>query len=105
VISYSPKTLRFLCEATGFEIVKMNSQAGPFNCVRSLRYFFEEDGVSWPCWLRNVRWDRSKALRRLLKPGFLVVDSLGYGDFLHAVLRISPCKPRDQHGSPSIICL
>ncbi|MBM4263587.1 MAG: class I SAM-dependent methyltransferase [Deltaproteobacteria bacterium] len=86
VISYSPKTLRVLCDASGFDIAAMNFSAGPFNCVRSLRYFLNEH-ENWPVWIRRIRWDHSKLLRRLLRPIFVIVDSCGYGDFLHATLR------------------
>lgn len=88
VISYSPKTLNVLAQATGFEIAQMNFAAGPFNFVRSMKYLVEEKGSNWPAELRRIRWDRSKFIRRSLKPFFFFVDSLGYGDFLHATLRI-----------------
>jgi len=87
VISYSPKTLNVLAEATGFEVAHSNFTAGPFNFVRSMRYLLEEKGERYPSWLRSIRWDRSKLIRRALKPFFFFVDSLGYGDFLHATLR------------------
>jgi SAM-dependent methyltransferase len=87
VISYCPSALRALCNATGFEIAHSDFHAGPFNCVRSVKYFFEERGKDWPRWLRDIRWERSKSIRRSLKPFFFVVDRLGYGDFLHATLR------------------
>ena len=35
VISYSPRMLKVLAEATGFEVVSKNFSAGPFNFVRS----------------------------------------------------------------------
>lgn len=87
VISYSPPTLKILAEFSGFEIVDTNFAAGPFNFVRSMRYLADARGERWPDWLRNVRWERSKLIRRLLKPLFFLIDSLGYGDFLHATLR------------------
>jgi SAM-dependent methyltransferase len=91
VISYSPKTLTVLAEATGFEIASTNFSAGPFNFLRSLNYLMEEKGSGWPLEIRRIRWERSKFLRRALKPLCFVVDTLGYGDFLHATLR----KQRD----------
>ena len=90
VISYCPFTLETLCDATGFEIVGMVFTAGPFNFVRSLPLFFEEGGRRWPGWLRRIRWERSKFVRRALKPLFFFVDAAGYGDFLHATLRKKP---------------
>lgn len=86
VISYSPKTLRMLCDSTGFAVAGLNFRAGPFNCTRSLGYFFEAH-ERWPAWLSKIRWEHHKAIRRLLKPIFLVVDFLGFGDFMHATLR------------------
>ena len=87
VISYCPKALQMLCDATGFEIARVHFKAGPFNFVRSVKYFFEEKGQHWPSWIRGIRWEGGKFIRRALKPFFFVVDSLGYGDFLHATLR------------------
>jgi len=87
VISYCPKTLGTLCNATGFEIASVNFVAGPFNFVRSVKYFFEEEGRRWPACVRGIRWERSRLIRRALKPFFFVVDRLGYGDFLHATLQ------------------
>jgi SAM-dependent methyltransferase len=87
VISYCPRALRELCDATGFDIASTRFDAGPFNFVRSVKYFFEEKGRHWPSWLRSIPWDRSKLFRRAVKPLFFFVDSLGFGDFLHATLR------------------
>lgn len=87
VISYCPRTLRYLCDATGFDVAAINFNAGPFNFVRSVKYYFEEKGRHWPAWIRNIRWDRSKFFRRALKPFFFAIDSFGYGDFLHATLK------------------
>lgn len=87
VISYSPKTLRRLAEATGFTVAAQNFSAGPFNFVRSIKYLLEEEGDRFPAWMEKLKWDRSKFIRRVLKPPFFVVDALGYGDFLHATLR------------------
>ena len=92
VISYCPRTLQVLCGATGFEVVQMNFASGPFNFVRSVKYFFEEKGKSWPRWMRGVRWDRSKFIRRSLKPFFFLVDTAGYGDFLRVTLRKSATR-------------
>lgn len=89
VISYSPKTLQVLAQATGFEVVRQDFTAGPFNLVRSLRYFFDENAGDYPAWLVNFPWQRSKPMRRMLKPLLFFVDRLGYGDFLHATLRKS----------------
>jgi SAM-dependent methyltransferase len=90
VIFYCPSTLETLCDATGFEIARMRFTAGPFNFVRSLTLFFAEDGKRWPLWIRRIRWERSKFVRRALKPFFFFVDAAGYGDFLHATLRKKP---------------
>jgi SAM-dependent methyltransferase len=87
VISYSPKTLRALATATGFEVVRENFSAGPFNFVRSVKYWLEEKGDRWPRRLKKIRWEHNKFIRRALKPFFFFVDSIGYGDFLHATLR------------------
>jgi SAM-dependent methyltransferase len=91
VISYSPKTLAVLAEATGFEIASKNFSAGPFNWLRSLNYWMDDKGSGWPREIRRIRWQRSKFLRWALKPLCFFVDTLGYGDFLHATLR----KQRD----------
>ncbi len=87
VISYCPHTLRFLCDATGFKIARMNFAAGPFNFVRSASYFFEEKGKNWPSDIRGIAWVKSKFVRRALKPLLFIVDSVGFGDFLHATLQ------------------
>ena len=86
VISYSPKTLNVLAEATGFQVMRQDFTAGPFNFVRSMKYLAEEKGEEWPGWFHRIRWDKSKFIRRSLKPFFFFVDALGYGDFLHATL-------------------
>ncbi|HVO95801.1 MAG TPA: class I SAM-dependent methyltransferase, partial [Terriglobales bacterium] len=86
VISYSPKSLTTLAERTGFQMQSMNFAAGPFNFVRSMKYLGDEKGRHWPAWLRGIRWNRNKFIRRSLKPFFFIVDGLGYGDFLHATL-------------------
>ena len=90
VISYSLVTLKSLADATGFEVARIHFTAGPFNFVRSMKYLAEEKAQQWPQWLRRIRWDRSKLVRRMLKPCFFVVDKLGFGDFLHATLRKTP---------------
>jgi SAM-dependent methyltransferase len=95
VISYSPKTLKTLADATGFDVAREDFTAGPFNFVRSMKYLLEEKGDEYPAWLRKIRWERSKFIRRSLKPFFFIVDSLGYGDFLNATLR----KKRDEQKS------
>jgi 2-polyprenyl-3-methyl-5-hydroxy-6-metoxy-1,4-benzoquinol methylase len=87
VISYCPKTLETLCKQTGFEMAEISFNTGPFILVRSIRYFLEEEGEKWPGWIRKINWEKGKSIRRALKPFFLVVDSFGFGDFLHAVLR------------------
>jgi len=87
VISYSPRTLNLLAETTGFQVTHMHFSAGPFNFVRSMKYLAEEKGRHWPGWLRKIRWEKSKFIRRSLKPFFFFVDSLGFGDFIHATLR------------------
>jgi len=87
VISYSPKTLEVLAAATGFEVLCADFTAGPFNFVRSMKYLAEEKANSWPKTLRRIRWERNRFIRRAFKPFFFFVDSLGFGDFLHATLR------------------
>ena len=87
VISYSPKTLKTLADATDFHVVHQDFAAGPFNFVRSMKYLAEEKSKQWPVWLHRIRWDRSKFIRRALKPFFFFIDLLGCGDFLHATLR------------------
>lgn len=88
VVSYSPRTLKFLCDATGFEIVRMRYRSGPFNFVRSVKYYLEETGDHWPCWLRGINWPSNKPIRRTLKPFFLLVDGLRLGDVLRATLQL-----------------
>jgi hypothetical protein len=83
--------LKLLADATGFEVAQIDFTAGPFNFVRSMKYLAEEKG-EWPQWLRRIRWERSKPIRRILKPFFLVVDKLGLGDFLHATLQVALWK-------------
>jgi hypothetical protein len=84
--------------------VDINFKAGAFNFVRSLKYFFEEKGENWPEWLKQMDWQRNKFVRRILKPFFFVVDGLGYGDMLHAVLKKGPhgrftfATIQDSHG-------
>lgn len=90
VIFYSPVTLNTLCDATGFELACMRFTAGPHNFVRSVPLFFEEGGRRWPVWIRRIHWERSKFVRRALKPLFFFVDVAGYGDVLHATLRKKP---------------
>lgn len=87
VISYCPRTLEVLCSMTGFEIVRIHFASGPFNFVRSVKLFFEAKGSAWPRQIRNIDWPRNKFIRRTLKPAFFAIDSLGFGDFLHATLR------------------
>ena len=87
VISYCPKALRFLCSATGFEVVEIRFQSGAFNFVRSVKYFLEEKGEHWPGWLQRIDWPRSKPIRRALKPFFILVDRLQFGDVMVATLR------------------
>jgi len=76
-----------LAAATGFQVQSLDFTAGPFNLVRSLRYFFDENASAYPQWLVNFPWHRSKGFRRALKPLFVIIDKLGYGDVLHATLR------------------
>ncbi|MDH3444211.1 MAG: methyltransferase domain-containing protein, partial [Deltaproteobacteria bacterium] len=90
VICYCPATLMTLCDRTGFEIAGMHFTAGPFNFVRSLKYYFETKGRFSPQWLRRIPWERSKLIRRALKPFFFFIDASGYGDCLHATLRKKP---------------
>ena len=86
VISYSPKTLGTLAEFTGFTIENQNFSAGPFNFVRSVRYLLEAQKDRYPSWLGRIDWEHSKLIRRLLRPLFFLVDSAGYGDFVHVTL-------------------
>jgi SAM-dependent methyltransferase len=87
VVSYSPKTLQFLCAKTGFKIVSLDYTAGPFSFVRSVKYFLEEGGDHWPGWLRRINWPNNKIIRRVLKPAFICIDLIGFGDFLNAILK------------------
>jgi SAM-dependent methyltransferase len=87
VISYSPKTLRFLCDATGLEIIRMRFRSGPFNFVRSVKYYLEATGDRWPLWMQRINWPGNKLIRRALKPFFLLVDGLRLGDILQASLQ------------------
>ena len=87
VISYCPKALSFLCAATGFEIVKIRFPSGPFNFVRSVKYLLEERGRNWPIWLHRIDWPRNRLIRRTLKPFFFLVDRMGIGDVMMAILR------------------
>ncbi len=90
VISYSPKALRFLCDATGFEIAKVRFQSGAFNFVRSVKYFLEEKGSQWLQWPRRIDWPSNKLIRRTLKPFFLLVDIVRFGDVMMATLKKTP---------------
>ena len=87
VISYCPKTLKFLCRATGFEIVGIRFRSGPFNFVRSVKYYLEESGDGWPDWLRRINWPSNKPIRRTLKPFFFLVDRISLGDVMEATLK------------------
>jgi len=87
VVSYSPRGLRILCDATGFEIVKIQFNSGAFNFVRSVKYLLEEMGDQCPQWLRRIDWPRNKLIRRTLKPFFFVVDLLRFGDVMVTILR------------------
>jgi SAM-dependent methyltransferase len=87
VISYCPRTLGFLCSATGFEIAEIGFQSGAFNFVRSVKYLLEEKGEHWPGWLQRIDWPRNKLVRRTLKPLFSLVDYLRFGDVMVAALR------------------
>jgi len=87
VISYSPSALKFLCDATGFDIVKLRFSSGAFNFVRSVKYLLEEKGDRWPLWLRRINWPRNKLIRRTLKPFFFMIDQIRLGDVMVAILR------------------
>ena len=87
VISFSPKALRFLCDETGFEIVKIRFRSGAFNFVRSVKWYLEEKGDGWPQWLRRINWPSNKLIRRTLKPFFFLVDLLRFGDVMAAILK------------------
>lgn len=86
VILYCPRALRFLCDSTGFEIVKIRFDSRAFNFVRSVKYFLEENGRRWPGWIRRINWPSNKLIRRSLKPLFYFVDLMGLGDVMHATL-------------------
>ena len=87
VVSYSPEALKFLCGATGFEIVGTRFRSGPFNFVRSVKYYLEETGDRYPYWLRRINWPSNKMIRRTLKPFFFLIDRVCFGDVLQATLR------------------
>ena len=87
VVSYSPEALKFLCDGTGFEIVRMRFRSGPFNFVRSVKYYLEETGDRCPYWLRRINWPSNKMIRRTLKPFFFFIDRVCFGDVLQATLR------------------
>lgn len=87
VILYSPRALRHLCDSTGLEIARIRFRSGAFNFVRSVKYFLEEKGRHWPGWLRQIDWPRNKLIRRTLKPFFFLVDVVGFGDVMVAILR------------------
>lgn len=87
VVSYSPQALKFLCDGTGFEIVRMRYRSGPFNFVRSVKYYLEETGDRYPYWLRRINWPSNKMIRRTLKPFFFFIDRVCFGDVLQATLR------------------
>jgi len=87
VVSYSPEALKFLCDGAGFEIVRMRFRSGPFNFVRSVKYYLEETGDRFPYWLRRINWPSNKVIRRTLKPFFFFIDRVCFGDVLQATLR------------------
>lgn len=87
VISYCPKSLAFLCQATGFEILKVRYQSGAFNFVRSVKYHLEEQGKQWPRWVHGINWPSNKLIRRALKPLFFLLDRLRFGDVILALLQ------------------
>ena len=87
VVSYSPEALKFLCHGAGFEIVMMRFRSGPFNFVRSVKYYLEETGDRCPYWLRRINWPSNKMIRRTLKPFFFFIDRVCFGDVLQATLR------------------
>lgn len=88
VISYCPEALRFLCDATGFEIAMIRFRSGPFNFVRSVKYYLDDKGDRWPRWLREINWPSSKPIRRTLKPFFSLLDGLRLGDVLQVTLQL-----------------
>ena len=87
VISYCPKALKYLCGATGFEVVNISFRSGAFNFVRSVKYFLDEDGKHWPAWMRRIDWPRNKPIRRILKPFFLLADLGQVGDVIVGTLK------------------
>jgi len=76
-----------ICDGTGFEIVMIRFRSGPFNFVRSVKYYLEEKGRHWPGCIRQIDWPRNKLIRRTLKPFFFLVDVVGFGDVMMAILR------------------
>ena len=87
VISYCPRELRFLCDDTGFEIIKIGIRSGAFIFVRSIKYVLEGKGENWPRWLHRINWPSNKLIRRTPKPFFIQVDHLRFGDTMVAALR------------------
>lgn len=86
VISYSPRTLRSLCGRTGFEIIDLRFRSGPFNFVRSMGYWLEEERPFIPRWLRNLDWPHNRLIRRTLRPFFFFVDLVRWGDVMAVTL-------------------
>lgn len=86
VISHSPKTLRYLCEVTGFQIYRIQFRSGAFNFVRSVNYLLGEENKPYFGFLRRINWVKSKIVRRSLKPFFFAVDLIRLGDVMEATL-------------------
>ena len=79
-----------ICDGTGFEIVMIRFRSGPFNFVRSVKYYLDDKGDRWPRWLREINWPSNKMIRRTLKPFFFFIDRVCFGDVLQATLRKIP---------------
>lgn len=95
VISYSPASLKFLCDLTGFKVARRRCRSGPFIFVRSLGYLLQEKGGAWPLWFWRGGWPKRRAVRRIARPFFYIVDRLGWGDILVAELEHAKPSARD----------
>jgi SAM-dependent methyltransferase len=95
VISYGPCALKFLSMATGFKIVNLKLRSGAFNFVRSLKYHNEESAEHWHGWAK-IDWVHNRAIRRMLKPFFFLVDILGRGDIIYCILMKADKQSKSQ---------
>jgi len=88
-INYCPKALKYLCRATGFEVVNISFRSGAYGFLRSVKYFLDENGKHWPAWMRRFDWPRSKPILLILKPFFLLADLCRIGDVMVPTLQKS----------------